>query len=132
MCNPEQTTDTKASGKFRGQLAGRSGFIVYRELNRELKVYWELSGSAEYDILVSPDFRSWSHAPEKHLSEEKQLSLLFALREWLSAQNVRSDIDQPADLSEETAPCIWAKCSGKRLKLYYYCKHHFDLSCLSR
>jgi hypothetical protein len=125
-------TDTDVSGEFDGQIAGRSGLITYRELNRELKVYWELSGSPQYDILVSPEFLSWSNTPEERLSEEKQLSLLFALRKWLSAQNIRSDIDQPSDLSEDASPCIWAECNGNRLRHYYYCKHHFDLSCLSR
>jgi len=130
MRSPDSMSDTTVSGEFEGPLTGRSGFITYRESNRELAVYWERSGSPKYDILMSPDFRSWSNAPNEYLSEEKQLSLLRALRSWLYARNRRSDIDQPADLSEEPSPCLWAGCHSNRLTHYYYCPYHFDLSCL--
>jgi hypothetical protein len=130
-----QMIDKGVSGTFSGQLAGRSGFITYREADRELKIYWELSGSSKHQVLISPDFRSWLNMPEghmSHISEETQLELLFALRGWLSSQNIRSDIDSPSDLSKQEARCIWAGCDSPRLKGYYYCRHHFDLSCLTR
>ena len=127
---PDTMSDSTATGNFEGQLTGRCGFITYQESNRELRVYWEISGSPTYDILVSPDFRAWSNASNESLSEEKQLSLLRALRSWLKAQNRRSDIDRPADLSEEPSRCLWAGCSNNKLKTYYYCRYHLDLSCL--
>jgi len=118
-------------GEFSGQLGGRDGFIAYRESTKELKIYWEVSGSREFNVLVSPDFRNWPSVPPEPISEERQLQMLYALRDWLKGQNVRADIDLPSDTSEEEARCLWAGCPHPRLKQYYYCRRHYDLSCLS-
>src|SRR5262245_25861545 len=118
-------------GEFSGRFGGRDGVIAYREPPRELKIHWELSGSPQFDVLVSPDFREWPSGSEP-ISEERQLQILSALRHWLASQKLRSNIDLPSDTSEDTERCIWAGCECHRLKQYYYCRHHFDLSCLAR
>jgi len=116
-------------GEFSGKIQGRDGYITYRETPRELQIYWELSGSPRFNVLVSPNFRAWPSTGEL-IPEECQLELLAALRDWLRAQNLRSDIDLPPDVSEDESRCLWAGCGRPRLKQYYYCRRHFDLSCL--
>jgi hypothetical protein len=126
------TLATATLGEFSGKLRARSGLITYREAPRELQIYWEVSGSPQYDILVSPDLRSWPSAPHDPIPEEHQLQILVALRDWLSTLNVRSNIDLPFDAPEDTSPCMWTGCNRRRLQGYYYCRRHFDLSCLAR
>jgi hypothetical protein len=117
-------------GEFSGKIQGRDGLITYRETPRELQIYWELSGSPRFNVLVSPDFRAWPLTGEP-IPEERQLQLLAALRDWLKAQNLRSDIDLPPDSSEDERPCLWNGCDRPRLNQHYYCRRHFDLSCLA-
>jgi hypothetical protein len=116
-------------GEFSGKIQGRDGLITYREAPQELQIHWEVSGSPRLNVLVSPDFRRWPSTGEV-IPEERQLQLLGALRDWLKAQNFRSDIDLPSDTSEDESGCLWAGCGRHRLKQYYYCRRHFDLSCL--
>ena len=117
-------------GEFSGKIQGRDGYITYREAPRELRIYWEVSSSPRFNALLSPDFRRWPSSGEV-IPEKRQLELLGALRDWLKAQNLRSNIDLPSDTSEDESACLWAGCGRPRLKHYYYCRLHFDLSCLA-
>lgn len=127
MCAPPMQV-----GEFSGHFGGRDGVITYREPPRELQFHWELSGSPRFDVLVSPEFHQWHSGSAQPISEERQLEMLSALRRWLASQKLRSNIDLPHDTSEGGERCIWAGCERRRLKQYYYCRHHFDLSCLVR
>ncbi len=108
------TSGNVAVGEFLGELKGRSGHILYREPPKELKMYWE-RGEPKGETL----------------SEQHQLAILTALRQWLSAQGARSSIDLPDDVSEESINYVWRDCRNPRLSGYYYCRQHFDLSCLA-
>jgi hypothetical protein len=124
-------------GEFLGELIGRDGHIVYREPPKELKMYWErgvhneMDGSQSYPVLITCDFRFWLKPKGETLSEQHQLAILTALRQWLSAQGARSSIDLPKDVCEESANCIWRDCRNHRLSGLFYCRQHFDLSCLA-
>jgi hypothetical protein len=126
-----------AVGYFFGELKGRDGHIVYREPPKELEMYWErgvqngIDGSRSYPVLITCDFRFWLKPKGEILSEQHQLAILTALRRWLSAQGACSSIDLPDDESEESINCVWRDCRNHRLSGYYYCRQHFDLSCLA-
>jgi hypothetical protein len=125
-------------GEFSGGLAGRAGHIIYREPPRELQIYWEMAihkeqdGSRSYGVTVTCDFQYWSNPRAEPISELHQLEILIALREWLRIRGKRSDIDLPHDLSEEHEHCLWKGCNRNRIRNYYYCREHFDLSSLAR
>jgi hypothetical protein len=126
-----------ATGEFLGDLKGRSGTVVYRESPRELKMYWErgvhkeMDGSQSYPVSITCDFRFWLNPKGETLSERHQLAILTALRKWLSAQGARSNIDLPSNISEESIDCVWRDCRNHRLSGFYYCRQHFDMSCLA-
>jgi hypothetical protein len=123
-------------GEFSGELRGRDGMITYREPPRELKIPWEFgisreqAGSRAFLKIIHADLRRWSSPPRDPISEEHQLEILAALRDWLESRKERSSIDLPSDLSEDTVRCMWAGCDRHRLKQHYYCRYHLDLSCL--
>jgi hypothetical protein len=55
--------------------SGRDGEIVYREGVRTIKIYWEMSGSREFDILLGTlDLRRWS-APPFEVPRARQLEM---------------------------------------------------------
>ena len=131
------TGENVAVGDFFGELKGRDGHIVYREPPRELQMYWErgvhneTDGSRSYPVLITCDFRFWLNPKGEALSEQHQLAILTALRRWLGAQGARSSIDLPDNVSEESINCVWRDCRNHMLRGYYYCRQHFDLSCLA-
>ena len=132
------TSGDVAIGDFSGGLTGRAGHLIYREPPRELTIYWEMAvdkdhdGSRVYGVTVTCDSQYWSRPRGEPISEQHQLALLTALRNWLRAQGTRSNIDLAPDSSEEPAQCLWAGCDRNRLNHYYYCRLHFDISCLVR
>ena len=120
-------------GEFSGRIGGgRCGYIYYREPPKELKIYWESSGSPECDAVLMPDFRCWPETPEQRISEDRQVQLLEALRDWLKSQKIRTNLDPPPRQSDDTTLCLWDGCDRPRLQQCYYCRPHFDLSCLVR
>jgi hypothetical protein len=125
-----------AVGEFSGGLNGRDGHVLYREAAKEISIYWELSvheeldGSRSYGVAVTCDFQYWARPKSEPISEPHQLEILAALRAWLHAQGKRSSIDLPHNLSEDSGDCLYKGCHRRRIKGIYYCRHHFDLSCL--
>jgi hypothetical protein len=125
-----------AIGEFSGELNGRDGHILYREAAKEVSIYWELSihkeldGSRSYGVSVTCDFQYWTRPKAEPISEKHQLEILAALRVWLHTQGKRSSIDLPKDSSEDSDDCLYKDCHRRRIKGVYYCRHHFDLSCL--
>jgi hypothetical protein len=116
---------------FSGHIAGRDGSIVYREGGRELEIYWEVSGASGCDVVVGPlDFRKWTRPIEEEIPEEKQLELLARLRQWFSAQNLRTDVHLPDDALETDSQCAWLACECRKLWNSAYCRRHYDLMCL--
>jgi len=87
-------------GGFSGDLTGRAGHIIYQEPPRELTIYWEMmvlknqDGSQTFGVSVTCDFQYWSNPKGERISEERQLVLLRALRDWLHVQGKRSSIDR--------------------------------------
>jgi hypothetical protein len=119
-----------STDRFAGDLRGRAGLITYSAPPRRLEIHWERSGSPEYDILVVADFRSWTSDPKVAISEQQQLEILAALREWLRARQLRSDIDLPLDIAEDKEACLSSACERRRISGHAYCRYHYDLSCL--
>ena len=102
--------------------------MTYQEGLRSLPIYWELSTV----VCVYPDFRCWPDAPNERISEGRQLEMLQALRAWFSSLNIKSSVDAPANLVEDTVLCHGRDCTRMRLINQYYCSYHYDLSCLAR
>jgi len=127
------STIAQRSGTFSGRFAGRGGEVHYREGDKELKIGWEMSRTPVSEICVGPlCFTKWTTPPKEEIPEEKQLEILSAFRSWLAAQKISSDVDLPADLSEDQNRCIWCGCEKQKLRNSAYCRWHFDLLCLRK
>jgi hypothetical protein len=131
------TLEGSSIGEFSGALVGRDGHILYREAAKELTIYWEMSvhnesdGSRSYGVSVTCDFQYWARPKGEPISEHRQLEILGALREWLHIQGKRSNVDLPSHLSEDSANCLHSGCHRRRLRGFYYCRQHYDLSSLA-
>jgi len=85
-----------------------------------------MSGVPDLDMLLAPvDLRSW--ASGQPLAREEQLRLLRALREWLIAKKIRTDVDAPSPLKPSSKNCWWKDCSEPSLEGSAYCMTHYDL-----
>ena len=75
---------------------GRSGEIVYKEGEKALKIFWEMSGVKELYVLVAPvDLRIWQTPLSEKILYEKQRGILGRFRGWLIKEGLKSDIDLP-------------------------------------
>jgi hypothetical protein len=119
-----------APGEFRAQLQGRCGTIEYTEASNRLDIFWEMSASPRFDVLVHPRFHHWTAAPDLPIAEQHQLEILAALRIWLKTQGLRSDIDAPDCEPEIGVSCQWRACNEDRLTGYAYCSRHLDSALL--
>lgn len=71
---------------------GRSGFVYFREDDRVLEIYWEMSGVPEYDILISPlEITSWTRPEDQLIPPEQRQQIVDGLRSFLLAKRIRSD-----------------------------------------
>ena len=117
---------------FRMTMSGRAGEILYQEGERTLRIEWEMSGSAELDLLLAPlRLGEWTSEPSA-IPKEKQREILKRLREWLSYRGLRSDIDLPPDAADSDQTCLWQDCSARQLAGSAYCREHFDETLLSQ
>ena len=107
--------------------SGRSGRITYHDGSNTVDIYWEMSGSSEYDILLAPiDLKEWDEPKGIEIPQKKQIEILHNLRAWTIEQKLRTDIDLPQDLSFEDTPCSCVGCSENRIKGFAYCGMHYD------
>jgi hypothetical protein len=99
--------DLKRSAKMKASFAalpegfslesrGRSGCVFFRERNRVLELYWEISGVEDYDWLLSLEpAKAWTHPKEEKITESKRREILDALERWLVSKKIRSDAFGP-------------------------------------
>jgi hypothetical protein len=121
------------SNHFKMNRSGRSGSIIFQKGNNKLEIYWEMSGSSEFDILLAPlDLKEWDEPKGVKIPLEQQLQLLQGLRSWAKKKKMRTDIDLPNDISTEDKPCGWVKCNRNRLKDSAYCNRHYDENLLRK
>jgi hypothetical protein len=81
---------------FSFRASGRDGCIYYREGDKLLELYWEMSGVDEYDILLSLEgLRAWALPDVEPIEPAKQEEILAALRSWLPANKVRALLQEP-------------------------------------
>jgi len=113
--------------------SGRNGRITYQAGNSKVEIYWEMSGSVEYDILLAPiDLKEWDEPKGIAIPLKKQIEILHELRSWTIDQKLRTDIDLPMDLSFEDIACAWVGCSENRIKGSAYCSMHYDENLLRK
>ena len=105
--------------------SGRSGEILYLEGARSIRIYWEMSGSPQFDVLLAPlNLSRW--LPDfSQVPRVKQLQILSHLRHWLADQGLRSDLVAPSSATRGGA-CAWLACKAKPLLHSAYCPAHFD------
>ena len=73
--------------EFRVQ--GRSGNMVYVTEDKEAEVYFEMSGSEKYDILVDIDYlEKWSNNEPVNESEKQLIHNAF--KEWVLKNKFRA------------------------------------------
>jgi len=71
---------------------GRSGYVYYREGERVLEIYWEMSGVPEYDILISlSEIRNWTTPEAVLIPSDKRDQIISGLKEFLVASRIRPD-----------------------------------------
>ena len=72
---------------------GRCGYVYFKEQERLLEVYWEMSGVPQFDYLLSPQGLSeWCYPARVPVSPARQSELLAELKAWLSAKKIRTDL----------------------------------------
>jgi len=110
---------------------GKAGIIDCKNQSCQINIDYEMSGSSEYDILIAPlDINYWHKPPNIKISSETQLELLSELRNWLSLQKIKSNIDLPNMIEFEKIKCAFGQCKNNRIKGYAYCLRHYNLSLL--
>ena len=113
-------------------VSGRCGEITYEEDGRSVRLYWEMSGSPSYDILLCPlNLNYWDTPERARIADEKQLEILQALRRYLTYENLKSDIAIPPNTGESDKECMWTQCESWKLSDFAYCREHYD-RCLLR
>jgi len=79
---------------------GRDGFVYFREEDRVLELYWEISGVDDYDWLLSLEStKQWAHPKGENPSEAKRQEIIDALERWLAAKKIRTDAFKPVKRS---------------------------------
>lgn len=80
---------------FSLRASGRDGHVYYREGDRILELYWEMSGSKDFDILLSlRGLSEWMLPHREPIEITKQNELNAALRGWLTDNNIRALIQK--------------------------------------
>jgi hypothetical protein len=109
----------------------RGGWMVYEEDSRTLEFRWEMASSSGQRILLAPlDLSRWSTPAGEDVPVAKQLEILAQLRDWLSNQGIRSDIERPPSAGSGQ-PCEWAGCANPQLNGVTHCASHFDMMLLA-
>jgi hypothetical protein len=116
---------------FKMERDGRCGNIIYRDGDRVLKMYWEISAVRKYDILLAPiDLRQWGEPGNEKIDQDEQLEILDQLRSWLQWEGIKSNIDRDSNALLDTRSCVHMKCNQPRIKGVAYCRKHFDINLL--
>lgn len=122
----------KKKGPFQFSREGRCGSIKFNENGFKKELYWEMSGSKDYDILMSPiNIKHWDEPQGKDLSEEERLNFLYRLRNYLDSIKFKTDIHFPDNLSISNRKCVWEGCDSLGFDKLSYCKDHYDQLMLS-
>ncbi len=75
---------------------GRSGFVYFREQERVLELYWEISGVEDYDWLLSLEAtRTWAHPKGARVAQAERQKIIDALEGWLALKKIRTDAFAP-------------------------------------
>lgn len=87
----DAVADLAQGFSFRAQ--GRQGFIYYREGNRVLELYWEMSGIPEFDILLNVFGLSrwvWPYVEETPIVDRGRIRQ--ALEAWLARSGYHAQL----------------------------------------
>lgn len=119
------------SFSFYMNASGRCGTIVYYEADRSKEMYWEMSGSSEYDILLAPlDLREWDSPKGVSIETDHQVTILHRMRNWLDENNYRSNISLPKTIEMTGQSCAWSGCSAMKIEGSAFCLKHYDINLL--
>ena len=106
--------------------------MVYVEDGRTLQFAWEMAGFADQHISLAPlNLKRWTTPAGEAVPVPKQLEILAQLRDWLSNQQIKSDLDRPPSASSDQR-CVWAGCTNPQLNGVVHCASHFDIMLLAR
>jgi hypothetical protein len=110
----------------------RGGWMVYEEHGRTLQFSWEMAGFADHHLSLAPvNLNRWTSPAGEDVPVLKQLEILSQLRDWLSNQGIKSDLDRPQSTTSGQR-CVWAGCTHPQLDGVVHCASHFDMMLLAR
>lgn len=113
--------------------SGRCAEIIYQSGDNTLKIYCEMSGVPEHDILLAPlNLKEWDKPKGEEIDHSKQNDIFITLRTWLKENNFKTDIDSLEDMSTDSGNCLWKDCSNQKLKGRAYCNFHWDENLIKR
>ena len=73
---------------------GRADTIYYIENEKVLEIYFEMSGVAQYDMLVYFDsLKGWTFPKDEPFAFQEQSKIREKLIEWLKSKRIRSDLE---------------------------------------
>ena len=117
----------KGENTFTMNISGRDGSILYKAENNQINIYWEMSGSVKYGILLAPlDLRKWDEPKGIKISRKNQIEILHKLQAWLKTQKIKSNIDIPLSLEFDDETCNWGGCREPKVKGLAFCMMHYD------
>lgn len=78
---------------FSFRASGRDGFIYFKEDEKIMELYWEMSGVPQYDILLSlGGLSEWALPSVEPTDHDKQVEILAKLKAWLEANTLRAEL----------------------------------------
>lgn len=82
----------KLSPGFTFKPRGRAGYIYYKNTDRLLELYVEMSGVPEYDFLIWEDvLEKWVYPTTEPTSAKEQKRISKELVAWLKQNNFKTD-----------------------------------------
>ena len=102
--------------RFEMSRNGRGGNILYRDGDRTLQIPFGTTYDPALDMLIAPvNLSRWIRPAGEPVPLSKQLEILARLRDWLSNQHIKSDIERPQSKSAGLR-CVWASCLNPQWK----------------
>jgi hypothetical protein len=79
--------------EFSFRPSGRDGYIYFKQDERIIELYWEMTGDSASNIRLSLEgLGSWAMPQATRLGQDEQNEILAALQRWLAENGIQADL----------------------------------------